>query len=211
MNEILWLRIILLMGVAGHALNMYCDRTLSIFPNGTLSFANIKDIGKGDMAAKLMDGVPAERPMRSGVWGVFAIVLEFFGYLSLAVYTYQSSHIYGVLLFLVDVFFCIVAAGYHVKTALAEYVFIKLGRDERAKNLMLALMQEGSVMRICFISLIGYIVILIIAIVTGAVGFPIWAVIFTVLPVFIVLMPFRIIGSLHISAMISMLVWMLLV
>ena len=33
---------------------------------------------------------------------------------------------------------------------------------------------------------------------------------FTVLPVFILLFPFRIIGTLHISAMISMPVWMFL-
>ena len=48
------------------------------------------------------------------------------------------------------------------------------------------------------------------AIVTGTAAFPLWAVIFTILPIFILLFPFRIIGTLHIAAMTSMLVWMIL-
>lgn len=51
------MKIMLFMGITGHAINMYCDRILSIFPNGTLNFGNIKDIGKGDMAARLMERV----------------------------------------------------------------------------------------------------------------------------------------------------------
>lgn len=45
------LKLMLVMGMIGHAINMYCDRILSIFPNGTIRFQNIKDIGKGDVAA----------------------------------------------------------------------------------------------------------------------------------------------------------------
>lgn len=71
------LKLMLVMGMIGHAINMYCDRILSIFPNGTISFQNIKDIGKGDMAAKIMDGVSEKVPMRSAVWGAFALFLDF--------------------------------------------------------------------------------------------------------------------------------------
>lgn len=91
-----------------------------------------------------------------------------------------------------------------------EYVFLKLDRDERGKNLMLDMLNSAPVTRICFLGYIVFVVTLIVAIVTGIATFPIWAVIFTVLPVFILLLPFRIIGTLHISAMISMLVWMFL-
>ena len=40
------------LGIVGHAINMYCDRILSIFPNGTIKFDNLKEIKK--------DGVLAE-------------------------------------------------------------------------------------------------------------------------------------------------------
>ena len=74
------LYILLALGIIGHAINMYCDRILSIFPNGTLKLANYSKLKDGDYAAKLMEGVSPSVPMRSGVLGVFAIVLEFCGY-----------------------------------------------------------------------------------------------------------------------------------
>ena len=74
------LYILLALGIIGHAINMYCDRILSIFPNGTLKLANYSKLKDGGYAAKLMEGVSPSVPMRSGVLGVFAIVLEFCGY-----------------------------------------------------------------------------------------------------------------------------------
>lgn len=78
------LYILLALGIIGHAINMYCDRILSIFPNGTLKLVNYSKLKEGDYAAKLMEGVSPNVPMRSGVLGVFAIVLEFCAYAALA-------------------------------------------------------------------------------------------------------------------------------
>ena len=74
------IKIMIALGIVGHAINMYCDRILSIFPNGTIKFDNIKEIEK--------DGV---------------------------------------------------LAAYHVKCGFAEYVFLQLGRDRTAKDMMLDL------------------------------------------------------------------------
>lgn len=123
------IKLMIALGIAGHALNMYCDRILSIFPNGTIKFDNINEIKKDGVLAKLLEGVSEEVPMRSAVLGAFAIVLEFFGYIGLALYTYERSTIMGMVMFVCGVFFCIVAAAYHVKTAMAEYIFLKLERD----------------------------------------------------------------------------------
>ena len=94
------LYILLALGIVGHAINMYCDRILSIFPNGTLKLVNYSKLKEGDYAAKLMEGVSPSVPMRSGVLGVFAIVLEFCGYAALAAYAYQKAPVYGAILFL---------------------------------------------------------------------------------------------------------------
>ena len=40
---------------------------------------------------------------------------------------------------------------------------------------------------------------------------PLWMVVFTVLPVFIIMAPSHIIGTLHISAAVSMLAWLIIV
>ena len=205
------MKIMLIAGIIGHAINMYCDRIISIFPNGTLKLANVNKIKEGNFAAKLMEGVAPGVPLRSGVLGVFAIVLEFFGYLALATYTYQQAKVFGVIMFLGTTFSCIVSSAYHLKCCLAEYVFLKCGRDERAKELMLDLMSCGGALRGCYLGLLVYIITLIAAIVTGAIGFPIWALIFTILPIFILMFPLQIIGTLHIGAMVSMLAWMLLI
>lgn len=205
------LRIMLVLGMIGHALNMYCDRILSIFPNGKLTLDSIKTIEDDGKMAKLLEGVSASVPLRSAFLGAFALFFEFLGYFALIMYMYGQSRIYGAAMFVAVSFFTIIGTAHHVKTALVEYVFIKLDRDTRANKLMLDLFNSAPVTRMCFVGYLAFVVILIVSIVTGAAGFPIWAVIFTVLPIFIILFPLRIIGTLHIAAMVSMLVWMFLI
>lgn len=205
------IKMMFVLGIIGHAINMYCDRILSIFPNGTIKFENIKDIEKDGVLAKIMDGVSANVPMRSAVLGAFALVLEFFSYFALAVYTYERSAVLGAIMFATIAFSCIVGAAYHVKCGLAEYVFLKLGRDDRGKELLLDLLNGAPILRVCGVGMFLYLVALIVAIVTGVVGFPIWAVIFTILPIVIIMFPFKIVGTMHIAAMISMLAWIFLV
>lgn len=205
------LKFMIALGILGHGINMYCDRILSIFPKGKLMMKNIQKIRKGDYAAKLMEGVSPSIPLRSGVLGIFAIVLEFFGYAALAAYGYQQARWLGVLLLVETTYSCIVSSAYHIKCGLAEYVFLKYDRTEKARDIMLDLMDSGAVLRTCFVAYVAYLITLIVAIVTGVIGFPIWAVVFTVLPLFILLYPFQIIGTVHLSAMISMFVWLLLI
>ena len=192
------LYILLALGIIGHAINMYCDRILSIFPNGTLKLANYSKLKDGDYAAKLM-------------LGVFAIVLEFCGYAALAAYAYQKAPVYGAILFAGTTFACIVSSAYHLKCGLAEYMFLKYGRDERAKGMMLDMLRSGASLRLCSLGMITFYSTLMVAIITGAIGFPIWALVFTILPIFIVMFPLQIVGTLHIAAMVSMLGWMFLI
>ena len=53
------MKLMLVLGIIGHALNMYCDRILSVFPNGTLKLEDIKTFGKDDKMTRLMEGVSA--------------------------------------------------------------------------------------------------------------------------------------------------------
>ena len=140
---------------------MYCDRILSIFPNGQLKLENFKDLNNEKKWHTFLKGYPP-KSMRSAILGAFSLFLQFLGYFSLSAYMYGRSRLYGSILFVSIAF------------------FIVLGTAHLA------------------------------AIVTGTAAFPLWDVIFTILPIFILLFPFRIIGTLHIAAMTSMLVWMIL-
>lgn len=205
------LQIMLLLGIVGHGINMYCDRILSVFPNGTIKLASFNKIKEDGYAAKLMAGASPRVPMRSGVLGVFAIALEFLGYAALAFYAYQRAPVYGGLLFAFAVFFAVLASAYHMKTALAEWAFLQYGLDARAKGLMLDLMECGAPLKLCFFGAIGYYITLIVAIATGAIGFPLWALIFTILPIVLVMAPLQILGTMHIASMVSMLAWVFLI
>lgn len=205
------IKVMIALGIVGHAINMYCDRILSIFPNGTIKFDNIKEIEKDGVLAEMMEGVSATVPLRSAVLGAFALVLEFFSYFALAVYTFERSQILGGVMFAAITFSCILGAAYHVKCGLAEYVFLQLGRDHTAKDMMLDLLNSAPVLRICGVGLFAYIVALIIAIATGIIGFPLWALLFTIVPFVLLLSPFKIVGTMHIAAMVSMLGWIFLV
>ena len=46
------IKVMIALGIVGHAINMYCDRILSIFPNGTIKFDNINGgcVGHGSPA-----------------------------------------------------------------------------------------------------------------------------------------------------------------
>ena len=204
------LRVMIALGIVGHAINMYCDRILSIFPNGTIKFDNIKEIEKDGVLAEMMEGVPAAVPLRSAVLGAFALVLEFFSYFALAVYTFERSQILGGVMFVTITFSSIVGAAYHVKCGLAEYVFLQLGRDRTAKDMMLDLLNNAPVLQLSGVGLVVYIVALIIAIATGIIGFPLWALLFTIVPFVLLLSPFKIVGTMHIAAIVSMLGWIFL-
>ena len=171
------IKIMIALGIVGHAINMYCDRILSIFPNGTIKFDNIKEIEK--------DGV-------------------------LAVYTFERSQILGGVMFVAITFSCILGAAYHVKCGFAEYVFQQLGRDRTAKDMMLDLLNCAPILQTCGVGVLVYIVTLIIAIVTGIIGFPLWALHFTIVPFVLLLSPFKIVGTMHIAAIVSMLGWIFL-
>lgn len=85
MNLIL-MKILLALGILGHALNMYCDRILSVFPNGTLKLEDMNTIGEEGKMAKVMEDVSANVPMRSAILGAFALFFQFLGYFSITVY-----------------------------------------------------------------------------------------------------------------------------
>lgn len=205
------LKLMLLLGIIGHACNMYCDRILSIFPNGQLKLENFKDLTNEKKMAHLLECVSQKIPMRSAILGAFSLFLQFLGYFSLSAYMYGHSRLYCSILFVSIAFFIVIGTAHHVKYALTEYVFLKLGRDTKAHGLMLDLFNSAPITKSCYLAYLLFVITLIVAIVTGTAAFPLWAVIFTILPIFILLFPFRIIGTLHIAAMASMLVWLVLI
>lgn len=128
------LRVMIALGIVGHAINMYCDRILSIFPNGTIKFDNIKEIEKDGVLAEMMEDVPASVPLRSAVLGAFALVLEFFSYFALAVYTFERSQILGGVMFVAITFSCILGGGLSCQVWFCRVCFSAAGTGSHGKG-----------------------------------------------------------------------------
>lgn len=210
MNLVL-LKIMLGLGIIGHAINLYCDYILSVFPNGKLAFANFKDFYDVDKMKNLLNGVNEKTPMRSSILGTFALVLEALGYFAITIHVYELSHVLGIIMFIAIVIFIVVGTSHHVICGISEWVYIKLGRTDEAHNTMLSLYNGAPITKLCYLAYITFIITLCIAIITGYAGVSLWMLIFTILPIFILLAPFKIIGTLHISAMLSMLAWLIVI
>lgn len=204
------LKIGLVLGMFGHAINLWCDRALSITPNGRITLATMKEIDNPKGMAKLYEGVDASVPMKSAVFGVMSLVLQFSGYFSITYFVWTFSEVFGIVLFAGSVVFAILGSGHHMKYALGVWMFIKGGRNEKAYELLSGLYHSGNATKLAYFGYIIYIAALIASICTGVCGLPLWALIFTILPIFILLFPFKIIGSLHISAIITFLGWIFL-
>lgn len=82
--NLLILRIMLGIGIIGHAINMYCDRILSVFDKGMITLKDLTIFGQDDRLAVLMEDTPASLPMRSTILGAFAVWMELFGYSAIA-------------------------------------------------------------------------------------------------------------------------------
>lgn len=209
--SVLILKMMLALGIVGHAVNMYCDRTLSVFPKGKITLSTMKDADMGEKLAELLEGVSEKIPMRAAIMGAFALMMEEFGYLAISAYVYGQAPVYGMVLAAMTLVYIVIGTAHHVRYGLVEWVYIKMGGGPKAKDVMMDMYNSAQVTKVVYAAYLVFIVTLIVAILTGAAGLPAWMAVFTVLPVFIVLAPFRILGTLHIAAMITMLAWLIVI
>lgn len=201
----------LVMGIAGHAVNRWCDYVLSVYPNGRITLDIMSDVNDESKMAHLMKGTSPDIPFKSAMYGVIALFMEFLGYAAIALYISEYNRAFGVVLLLSAAFFGILGTGHHVKYALGVWMFVKGGCDKTSYQLFNEIYNKMSVTKVAYIGYIVFIVTLIIAIVTGVTPLPLWALVFTVLPVFLVMAPFKIIGTLHFSAMITFAGWLYMI
>lgn len=209
--NIIFMSILLIIGIIGHAINRWCDYVLSVYPNGRITLDTMKDVNDESKMAHLMKGIDPDILFKSAMYGVIAIFMELMGYISIAYYIFQYNKVFGIILFISASFFAVLGTGHHVKYALGVWMFVKDGCSNNSYQLFHELYNRFPFTKVCYVGYVLYIVILIIAIVTGITPLPLWALIFTVLPIFIAMAPLRIIGTLHISAIITFIGWIFLI
>ena len=187
------IKILLLLACAGHLVLWWCDRIITCLEGGRFGFGQLKD---NDKLSAVMGATPPGQPMLSTVLGVFAMTAAFPGYLALCEWMRTFSHIAAALMFTGCILFFLPGVAHHVFCAAVEWFYIRLGKTGEARNVIVEFFKKTSVtMYICYLGLLLFSVTLLIAVASGATSLPRLACVCNTLPLFLVLAPFRIVGT----------------
>ncbi len=192
------IKIFLAIACAGHILCCFCDRAITYTPNGRFGFNDLND---NERLAALFEGSSKKRQMFSILGGILALAMTSLGYVALCSYVASYSAACGIVLLVSFAPFIVAGAAHHVFCGAVEWFYIRLGRTEEARKVIVEFFKKTlPAMYVCFIGLMIFAVTLFVAIITGTTGLPRWACVFNVLPMFIVILPFRLVGSFNIAS-----------
>lgn len=180
-----------------HLLCRQCDCLITYTPHGRFNFGMLKDNAE---LSKLFKGTPRENSLKSILLGVLAMTVEFFGYLSICAWMRDYSPVCALILLLsVGVIF-IPGVVHHVFCGTVEWFYLRFGCTEDARQGILEFFKKtSSTMLACFVGFLVFSITLFAAVVLGWTPLPRWACIFNVLPIFLVMAPFRIVGTLNLA------------
>jgi hypothetical protein len=180
------LKMVLLLTAIGHILCGVCDCLLSYSPSGRLDLKGaLKDANR---MCEVFQDMPLKWPFISIMLGVYAITIFGFGYLELSKWVGQYSNTASIVMFISAVVFLISIVAHHVICGVVEWFYIKLGRTDEARNVVLEFqMKTIATMVIGYFGLAVFVITLFIMVASGRTSLPQWACIFNTLPLMVVL------------------------
>jgi hypothetical protein len=182
------LKIILLLAAIGHILCGVCDCLLGYSPSGRLDLkGGLKD---ADRMREVFQDMPLKWPFASIMLGVYAITIFSFGYLKLSKWMGQYSTAASIVMYISAMVFLISIVAHHVICGVVEWFYIKLGRTDEARNIVLEFqMKTIATMVIGYLGLAAFVITLFIMVVSGRTSLPQWACVLNTLPLMVVLTP----------------------
>lgn len=187
------IKALLLIAAVGHIICWRCDWLITCTPNGRFDFRALND---NEKLSKIFDGTPEKNSLISMLLGSAALAMSLFGFIGIYEWMKQFSAVYSALIIVSAVIFTVIGTGHHIFCGAVEWIYIKLGRTEDARTLIIDLFKKTSVtMYVCYAGLLVFAVSFFIAVVSGSTDLPRWCCIFNTLPIFLVLSPFKIVGT----------------
>ena len=181
---------LLIMTCISHILCGYSDCLLSYGKNGRL---NLKEIRDSEKMSRMFEGMPLWQPMTSIILGTFSITVFTFGYLALCSWMYQYSTSVSYVMLVSTILFAVPIVTHHIICGLVEWFYIKLGRTNEARTLVLEFQKKTIVtMIVGYLGEIVFQVCFFIMVVSGQTGLPQWACIINTLPVVLLLLPTKV-------------------
>jgi hypothetical protein len=181
------LKIVLLLAAIGHILCGVCDCLLGYSPGGRLDLkGGLKD---ADRMREVFQDMPSKWSFISIILGVYAITMFGFGYLELSRWMGQYSTVASIVMYISAMVFLISIVAHHVICGVVEWFYIKLGRTDEARNVVLEFqMKTIATMVIGYLGLAAFVITLFIMVISGRTSLPQWACVFNTLPLMVVLM-----------------------
>jgi hypothetical protein len=182
------LKIVLLLAAIGHILCGFCDCLMSYSPSGRLDLKGaLKD---ADRMREVFQDMPLKWPFISMMLGVYAITIFGFGYLGLSKWMGQCSTAASIVMYISAVVFLISIVVHHIICGLVEWFYIKLGRTDEARDIVLEFqIKTIATMVIGYLGLAIFVITLFLMVVSGRTSLPQWACVLNTLPLMVVLMP----------------------
>ena len=188
--EHIWIMIV---AMAGHILNWYCDRLLFCTPSGKFDFSDLKD---NDKMAAVFKTMSESAPIRSLVLGTLAMCLQFFGYLALGIWMSHYSSLWANLMIVGAAILYTFGLAYHIMGCAAEWIYVKNGYTEEGRKLTSEFFGKSTATMIgCFAGIIIFSVAQFVPVIAGMTPLPRWTCVFNLLPLYLVQAPFKIPGA----------------
>ena len=181
------LKTVLFLAFIGHVLCGICDCLLSYSPSGRLDLKGaLKD---SDKMRTVFADLPLTWPLISILLGVYAITMFAFGYLGLSRWMEGFSRKASVIMYISAVVFLISIVVHHIICGLVEWLYIRMGRTDEAREAALEFQAKTIVtMIIGYLGLAVFVITLFVMVAAGKTTLPQWACVLNTLPIMLILM-----------------------
>lgn len=191
------IKIFMAIACVGHVLCFFCDRAITYTPSGRFGFSYLKDNAK---MSELFEGVSLKNQLFSILGGVAALSMTNLGYIAIYEYISDYSAVYSTILLISIILFMVSGTAHHVFCGAIEWFYVKLGRTEEARTIIVDFFKSTiSTMYVCFLGVMLFSVTFIVAVASGSTGLPRFACIFNHITFFLLMSPFRIVGSFNLA------------
>ncbi len=180
------MKTVFLIACIGHVLCGICDCLLGYSPSGRLDLRSaLKDPEK---MRTTFEDMPLKWPLISIILGVYAITAFGFGYLGLSRWMEEYSRTAAVIMYISAVIFLISIVVHHIICGLVEWLYVRMGRTDEARDAALEFQGKTIVtMIVGYLGLAVYVITLFVMVVTGRTDLPAWACVFNTLPLMLLL------------------------
>lgn len=186
-------RILFMIAAVGQLLCLECDRLITCTNTGRFSFRDFKN---NERLSKVFEGTSPNRSLASMLLGIPAMAMFFCGYAGLSQWIRGYSSVCANIILVTSVMAFFAGVVHHCFCAAVEWLYISLGKTEQARLTVYDFFRKTScTMYIYYIGLLVNAVTMLAAVISGNSPLPVWGCVFNVLPLFLLLSPFKLVGT----------------